>query len=394
AKRFNLREEPPPLKTNTRSIFGHFTNVPPLDDVLGGLGPMFRFRRNAGTMHHCFPGGWVWVIPFDNDVTSVGFEFDRDMYPLDESISAEEELKRFLARFPSIQAHLGNMQPVRPLIRADRIQFTSKQIVGDGFILAPHAAAFIEPLFSTGIVLTLAFVARLAPALKAAAAANDFSKERFLDMERAFFAEIRQIDLLVNGVIQSFRDYDLFKQYWRNWVVGTLAQFGTSILVDGATQTRPMLYGSGLEGFPEALERMHEMVCKKGGDDKALARELEPMIDYWFDRVCRPVLTTSGDFSVESAQSCAVLGATDSAPVVEWMHKLVADYSTHQPGVRFENAEKWFAYLGEKLARQLERYRTSRRDGTDFHKAYERIILNQNPANFDYHSYIGLEQPE
>src|SRR6185369_16037858 len=102
----------------------------------------------------CFRGGWIWVIPFDNGVTSVGLQLDRTLYPIDETKSPEEELYLFMKRFPSIWAHLGKMVPVRPIVRTDRIQFTSKSILGDGFILAPHAAGFIEPLFSTGILLT------------------------------------------------------------------------------------------------------------------------------------------------------------------------------------------------------------------------------------------------
>jgi FADH2 O2-dependent halogenase len=273
------------------------------------------------------------------------------------------------------------------------VQFTSRTILGDGFILAPHAAGFIEPLFSTGIVLTLSFVARFAPAAREALAANDFGVERFRSIERNFFAEIQQIDRLVNGMIHSFRDYDLFKQYWRNWVVGTLAQFGTCILVDGATRERPMLYGSGVPGFPEALAEMHEMVCSRRGDDKALAAEIKARVDPWFERVCRPVLTTSGDFAVGSDRSLGLLGATRPEPVVEWLQKLAADFGTHEPTARFANAERWFEATGRKLAAQLERYRRSTEEGGDYHRAYERIIANQNPENFDYHGYVGLERP-
>src|SRR4029079_1168982 len=53
AKKFGLRKQDPELCTNSRSLFGHFTNVKFLDDVLPpneeGV-----FLRAGGTDHHGF----------------------------------------------------------------------------------------------------------------------------------------------------------------------------------------------------------------------------------------------------------------------------------------------------------------------------------------------------
>jgi tetracycline 7-halogenase / FADH2 O2-dependent halogenase len=393
AKRFGLRDPEPRLRTNTRSIFGHFAGVRELDDALGGHHPGFRFRRSGGTMHHCFHGGWIWVIPFDSGVTSVGVQLDRRIYPLDERVSPEQELGAILDRYPSAKAHLGDMKPVRPLIRADRIQFTTRTILGDGFILTPHAAAFIEPLFSSGIVLTAAFVARFAPAARDALAAGDWSPERFRFIEDHFFAEVAQVDRLVDGTIQSYRHYDVFKQYWRNWIVGTLAQFGTGILAGGATRESPMLYGSGVPGFPEDVERMHEMVCRPDADPVALARLLKDRIDPWWERLCLPTLWANDGFAVASDQAVCVRGSDSDEPRTAWLRKLSEDLASVDPAIRIGNAEKWLTTFGPAHARQIEHYRRSREEGTDFHRAYERILQNQNPSTFDYAQLVGLPQP-
>ncbi|MCU1279839.1 MAG: hypothetical protein JWM53_3385, partial [bacterium] len=308
AKRFGLRDETPRLRTNTRSIFAHFKNVPGLDERLGGCNSAFRFRRDATTMHHCFEGGWIWVIPFDNGVTSVGFQLDRDAHPLDESITPEREVERILERYPSIQAHLGEMEAVRPVIRTDRVQFTSSSMLGDRFILAPHAAGFIEPLFSTGILLTVSFISRFVPAAQRAKATGDWSSEQFRPIEQAFFAEIQQIDHLVNGVIQSFRNYDLFKQYWRNWIIGTVTQFSTCILA-GRAPEGPVLYGAGIEGFRRHLAEAHELVCRAGGDDLALAADIKARTDKWYELLTQPVLWTTGDWTIASPEGTGVHGA-------------------------------------------------------------------------------------
>lgn len=390
ASRFGLRHEDAHLNTNTRSIFGHFKGVRDLDEVLGGFEPTFRYRRTAGTMHHCFPGGWIWVIPFDCGITSVGFQLDRRMYPLDTSITPEEEIAAILDRYPSVGQHLRGMEPVRPLIRADRIQFTCESVLGDGFILTPHAGSFIEPLFSTGILLTLAFVSRFAHAAREAQAAGDWNKERFRFVERLFFAEVNHVDHLVNGMIHSFRSYDLFKQYWRNWVIGTFSQWCTGVLAGGATRDRPMLYGSGLPGYPEDLKVMHDMVCQKDVDPIALARQIHERTQPWWDRVCAMFLRPSGDFSIGSDRPIEVHGAPDRQLLKEWLRTFGTQLREIESTIDFANVESWFSRAESGRTALCERYERSRSEGTDFHRAIDRILANQNPATFDYAANIGL----
>lgn len=384
AKRLGLRDEVPALRTNTRSIFAHYKNVPPLDEVIGGCNPAFRFKRQGCTMHHCFRDGWIWVIPFDNGVTSVGFQLDRDTYPLNEAITPEQEIQALFERFPTIRSHLGKMMPVRPVIRADRIQFTSRTILGDRFILAPHAAGFIEPLFSTGILLTTAFISRFAQLASDARSSGDWSQARFQPLEQLFFQEVKQIDRLVNGMIHSFRNYDVFKQYWRNWIIGTIGQFSMTVLAKGATLQHPMLYGSGLPGFPEALEEMHQMVCQPPGDERALAEALKARVDPWFERICAPALkTTSREWSVGSKQACAVHGCTPNI-LEQWLAKLAVEYAPLGPHFNFSNALEWITSIGPRRAAQLERYQASQREGGDYHHAYHQIYSNENPERFKY----------
>lgn len=175
-------------------------------------------------MHHCFRGGWIWVIPFDHEVTSVGFMLDPDIFPLDESQSPESEMQELLARFPSVAAHLGTMVPARPIVRSGPVQFHSRDIVGDGFVLTPHASAFVEPLFSSGLLLTQMFVMRFVPRLKQFLVTGD-AGTCFSGLNDAFRKEIDTIDTMVSGMVKSFDDRELFRQFWRVWVHGTVLQY-------------------------------------------------------------------------------------------------------------------------------------------------------------------------
>lgn len=392
ARRFSLRHAEPTTHTNTRTIFGHFEGVPSLDDLLDAQ-DVFRFRKDAGTMHHCFRGGWIWVIPFDNGTTSVGFELDRDEFPLDPSVSAEDEIAGLLERYPTIAAHLGGMRPLRPLVRTDRIQFTSERMVGPGFILTPHAAAFVEPLFSTGLVMTLTFCVRFARLARAAQAANDWNHEQFQPLQDAFFSEVAHLDLLIDSCISSGGNYEVYKQCWRGWVIGSMAQFSLCVLTRGAPEG-PMLYGASVAGFTEALEQVHRIARGGAGEDSdATARTIHGILEPFWERICQPLFTTRGGWEIGSPDSCSpVATPVDKEVFAGWFRdKIVPEYANLGASVRPENALRWMKESREKLAGQREEYQRSRSSETDYHRVYDRILATQLPGKFDYRELLGLD---
>ena len=279
AKRFALRDDPPRLTTNTRSLFSHFRDVRPLEEAIGRPHRYHR-DRDRGTVHHCFDGGWLWVIPFDNGVTSVGLQLDNARHPLDPALPPEAELRDWIARYPTMQAHLGAMQPIRPFTRTGRVQFTTSQIVGDGYILSPHAAGFIDPLYSTGMLLTMAFINRIVPRLTSAAAADDFSAERFRPVEALFFEELAHMDRIVGGTFASFRDFATFKQYWRTFAHASAVQYftGAAVPTDYFLE-HPLLYGAGYAGWQDTVRRMHAIVCDPSLPAETAAARLKELMD-------------------------------------------------------------------------------------------------------------------
>jgi hypothetical protein len=174
--------------------------------------------------------------------------------------------------------------------------------------------------------------------------------------------------------------------------MSTLAQFGTCILAEGATRENPMLYGAGVIGFPEGIEIMHEMVCDPGADPVTVARHLKERIDPWWERLCLPTLCTLGDFVVGSDRAICVRGGDDPEPRTMWLHKLSRDLAYIDAGIQIAHAEDWLKAVAAAHEQQMDRYRRSRQEGTDFHRAYERILFNENPATFDYYRAVGLER--
>ena len=77
--------------------------------------------------------------------------------------------------------------------------------------MMPHAYAFVDPLFSTGIAWSLRAVERIALAFEDEAAASRRPTADFRDRyESALAAEADQIDLVVAGAYVAMEHFDLF----------------------------------------------------------------------------------------------------------------------------------------------------------------------------------------
>ena len=110
ARQWNLRDNPPRVRLQTRCLFTHMIDVKPYDDLTLPNGvPKAPRRWYQGTCHHIFDGGWLWVIPFDNregsanKCVSVGLSFDMRKFPKPTDITPDEEWRQFLDKFPSIK---------------------------------------------------------------------------------------------------------------------------------------------------------------------------------------------------------------------------------------------------------------------------------------------------
>ena len=69
-------------------------------------------------------------------------------------------------------------------MRADRLQYSSTNVVGDRFTLLGHAAGFIDPLYSKGLYVTHMSVMVVADLLLKAKQTDDYSAKFFAPLEK------------------------------------------------------------------------------------------------------------------------------------------------------------------------------------------------------------------
>ncbi len=233
AKKLGLRDTPCRFKHQSRSMFTHMIGVKPLDECLG-YDVKKASRWHEGTLHHLFPGGWMWVIPFDNHpratnpLVSIGLNLDPQIHGDKHEGDPQDEFCKFVDQYPEMARQFANARAVRPWISTGRLQYSSNKITGKRWCLTSHAAGFVDALFSRGLTNTLEVINALAPRLIRAIKEDDFNEERFDHVEKLEQGLLEFNDRLVYTAYSSFADFDLWNATFRIWALS--AVLGTFVL--------------------------------------------------------------------------------------------------------------------------------------------------------------------
>jgi len=208
----------------TQALFTHLVDVErcgELDDyrvplASGGVPPQTPYPVDDAAVHHVFDGGWMWVLRFANGVTSAGVAVTDALAADLRLADGEAAWARLLARFPSLAAQFSRARAIRPWQWQPRLAYRGAQVVGDRWAMLPSAAAFIDPIFSTGFPLTLLGVERLARLLEDGLFAGS-SGGRAHGMLDAYatttLAEADHTARFVGGCYAAFPRFDEFASY-------------------------------------------------------------------------------------------------------------------------------------------------------------------------------------
>ena len=148
----------------TQALYSHFTGVQRWENLFP-RNETPPFPPDDAALHHAFPGGWMWVLRFNNGLTSAGVSVGDDLARELRLSEGAPAWQRLLARLPSVARQFAQATPVREFTHLPALTFRSAQAVGDRWALLPSAAGFVDPLLSTGFTLTLLGVERLAALL-------------------------------------------------------------------------------------------------------------------------------------------------------------------------------------------------------------------------------------
>jgi tetracycline 7-halogenase / FADH2 O2-dependent halogenase len=256
----------------TQALFSHFTDVarcdemPDFDSGFGirdsGFdqnGAVAPFPMDDAALHHVFAGGWMWVLRFGNGVTSAGVAVEDWLAEDLKLAEGEPAWARLLARYPSVAAQFADARPTRSFTWMPRLAYRANHAAGERWAMLPSAAAFIDPLFSTGIPLTLLGIERLAGILEGGLDQAGGSSHPPISFDpptysAATLADADRTARFIAGSYAGFRQFPMFASYSMFYFVAASYSEMARRLASARTP-RGFLCGDS-DAFTSALNRL------------------------------------------------------------------------------------------------------------------------------------------
>ena len=167
-----------PALPATETLYSHFRGVKPIAALRGheiGHGPPYPVDDAA--VHHVFDGGWVWILRFNNGITSAGIAATKQLAEKVNFAEGARAWERILQQIPAIAEQFASAEAAQPFRYVPQLGFRSAAITGPNWAMLPSAAGFVDPLLSTGFPLTLLGVTRLAEILEQRWGTENFNAE-------------------------------------------------------------------------------------------------------------------------------------------------------------------------------------------------------------------------
>jgi len=122
--------------------------------------------------------GWFWYIPLHDNLISVGIVGPYDYLFQRETKDLEKIYFEEVAKCRGLDTRLDKAERAGPFRAAKEYSYRSKEVAGDGWVLVGDAFGFLDPLYSSGVLLALKSGSLAADAICDALAKGDTSKEQ------------------------------------------------------------------------------------------------------------------------------------------------------------------------------------------------------------------------
>lgn len=203
-------QQPLPYLPPTQALFSHFSGVRRLQDICP-TAESPPYAVDDAALHHVFDGGWIWMLRFNNGLSSGGIAATA---PLAAELRLEEGApawQRLLKRFPTVGEQFAESKSQAPFVFTRQLSFRSATAAGPGWALLPSAAGFVDPLLSSGFPLTLLGIRRLAEIMERDWGSNRFQKSLAAYSDQTL-SELDGTAHLVAGLYRNMRDFPLFSR--------------------------------------------------------------------------------------------------------------------------------------------------------------------------------------
>jgi FADH2 O2-dependent halogenase len=234
----------------TQGLYSHFEGVERWDRIRPPAETP-PYPPDDAAVHHVFDGGWIWILRFNNGLTSAGAALTDAHAAAIAAADGEAAWHRLLGQLPAVKDQFESARAVLPFFYSPRVSFRSARASGPSWALLPSAAGVIDPLLSTGFALTLFGIVRLLDLLDRTSPGPE-REAALRAYERATLDELDATERLVAALYAAMDDPALFKRL-------TLLYFAAASFSEAASRLgRPELApGFLLSAHPTFGPEMH-----------------------------------------------------------------------------------------------------------------------------------------
>jgi flavin-dependent dehydrogenase len=172
-------------------------------------------KDEGATMVLQTPGkdGWFWYIPLHDNIVSVGVVAPFDYLFKNRSGNHEQTYGEEVQGTPAVQGRLSGATRATGFFATRDYSYRSTQVAGDGWVLVGDAFGFLDPLYSSGVLLALKSGELAADAILEGLARGDTSAAQLGAWGEAFNRGVDRMRRLVCEYYDGFS----FGRFVRNY---------------------------------------------------------------------------------------------------------------------------------------------------------------------------------
>jgi len=204
SNKFRWRVRDPKLKKAV--LYSYFKGAHREKDLNGGATLVLRTPKGSG--------GWFWYIPLEDDITSVGIVANPDYLLHGRGQDLAKIFEEEIQKTEACRWRVAEGERVDKIYSILDYSYRSKKNAGNGFIIIGDAYGFLDPIYSSGVLLALKMAELAADAIHDAFRHDDFSAERLGQFQSKLDRGIESMRKLVYAF---YNDGFSFAQFLRKY---------------------------------------------------------------------------------------------------------------------------------------------------------------------------------
>ncbi|HEY0431553.1 MAG TPA: NAD(P)/FAD-dependent oxidoreductase [Pyrinomonadaceae bacterium] len=172
-------------------LYTYFKGAHREPDLNGGATLVLRTPKGSN--------GWFWYIPLENGITSVGVVADPEYLVQGRGQDLAKIFHEEIEKVESCRRRLERAERTDKIYSIIDYSYRSRNFAGDGFILIGDAYGFLDPIYSSGVLLALKMAELAADSIHDAFKHDDFSGERLGQFQEKLDNGIESMRKLVHA---------------------------------------------------------------------------------------------------------------------------------------------------------------------------------------------------